>query len=55
MSADTGDVVAEAKKNNTHFFILSKKIVERLGVKSVPSVIEQVKKRFKIREIYVEE
>ena len=52
--ADGGDVVKAAKDKDTHFFILDKKMVSRLGIKKLPTIVSQEKKRLKLREIYVE-
>lgn len=53
--ADTGDVVKAGSENNNHFFILDKKMVERLGIEKVPSIIEQDGQRFKITELKIYE
>jgi len=53
--ADSGDVIEVAEKIGRHISLVEPRMQERLGVRVVPSIIEQKGEYFEIKEIDVEE
>ncbi len=53
--ADSGDVIEVSEKENIHVYMLDKKIVERLNIKAVPSIITQQGKKLIIEEFVINE
>ncbi|HFD4013397.1 TPA: hypothetical protein ACF3XO_004467 [Vibrio parahaemolyticus] len=53
--ADSGDVIEAAEKLGRHISLVEPRMQERLGVRVVPSIIEQKGEHFEIKEIDIED